>query len=58
MGYNKFLDQRNEVLSQANWKIIDQWPLYVGKYNLARTINNTELIKNSIKKLMNMEVRI
>ncbi len=49
MGYNKFLDERNKVLSKSNWEIIDQWPLYVGKYNLARTINNIELIKNSIK---------
>lgn len=49
MTYNKFLDERKKVLDKEYWEIIDQWQLYVGKYNLARTINNIELIKNSIK---------
>ena len=52
MTYNKFLDERKKVLDKEYWEIIDQWQLYVGKYNLARTINNIEKrISNKIGRL-------
>ena len=45
MTYNKFLDERKKVLDKEYWEIIDQWQLYVGKYNLARMMEIMVVIK-------------
>ena len=48
MNYNNYLENREKILNKSDWSLIDHWPLYAGKYNLARTINNIELIKQTI----------
>jgi len=49
MAYDDFINKRKKILNKKDWELIDNWPLYVGKYNLARSINNIELIKQSIE---------
>jgi hypothetical protein len=48
MNYNNYLDNREKILKKSDWSLIDHWPLYAGKYNLSRAINNIELIKQTI----------
>ena len=48
MSYNDYLDSRKNFLSEKQWDLLDHWPLYVGKYNLARAVNNIELVKETI----------
>ena len=44
--YNDYIDNRKKI--DVDWNKMDQWPLYVGVYNLARSIYNQDLIRNSI----------
>ena len=44
MAYDDFINKRKKILNKKDWELIDNWPLYVGKYNLARSINNIELM--------------
>ena len=47
MSYNDYIIKRKSL--NINWDKMDQWPLYVGVYNLARSIHNQDLIRNSIE---------
>ncbi len=46
MSYNDYLNKRKTI--DVNWDKMDQWPLYVGVNNLARSIHNQDLIRNSV----------
>ena len=47
MSYNDYIIKRKSF--NINWDKMDQWPLYVGVYNLARSIHNQDLIRIMIK---------
>lgn len=49
MGYNDFIEKRKKLLNEEEISLTDHWQLYTGVYNLARSLNNIELIKDSIK---------
>lgn len=44
--YDNYIKKRKKL--DVNWDKMDQWPLYVGIYNLARSIHNQDLIRDSI----------
>ena len=44
--YNDYLSKRKSI--NVNWEQMDQWPLYVGIHNLARSIHNQDLIRESV----------
>ena len=46
MIYNDYLNKRKKI--EINWGKMDQWPLYVGIHNLARSIHNQDLIRNTV----------
>lgn len=45
--YKDYLKKRKEI--DVDWQKMDQWPLYVGIFNLARSITNQDLIRDSIE---------
>ncbi len=52
-NYSGFLEQRKAISEklgkQELWDIIDQWPLYTGVFNLARSMAIAEIIKDSLR---------